>query len=157
MELDIRAIPKSHKYTATAAPHHGQAFGSLVTFNPRIKDDDKMAPVKRITPDVAFPETQGGSQTYGSAWPLSDKYFLCVYDAAMRPNVGRQGGKHIRGNYGIYLVDVFGNKELVYRDPEIACLSPMPLRPRVKPPIIPDASTRAANKYNDWWTRRSTR
>ena len=142
MELDIRAIPGSNKYTATAAPHHGQAFGSLVTFNPRIKDDDRMAPLKRITPDVAFPETQGGSQTYGSAWPLSDKYFLCVYDAAMRPNMGFQGRKHFRGNYGIYLVDVFGNKVLVYRDPKIACLSPMPLRPRTRPPVIPDGSTR---------------
>ena len=142
MELDIRAIPNSHKYIATAAPHHGQAFGSLVTFDPRIKDDDKMAPVKRVTPDVAFPETQGGSQTYGTAWPLSEKYTLCVYDAAMRPGAGRQGRGHVRGNYGIYLVDVFGNKELIYRDPSIACLSPMPLRPRKRPPIIPDGSKR---------------
>jgi len=142
MEVDIRAIPGSHKYVATAAPHHGQAFGSLVTFDPRIKDDDKMAPVRRLTPDVAFPESQGGSQTYGTAWPLSEKYALCVYDAGMRRGMGRQGRRHIRGNYGIYLVDVFGNKELIYRDPEIACLSPMPLRPRKRPPIIPDGSRR---------------
>jgi len=142
MELDIRAIPGSHKYVATAAPHHGQAFGSLVIFDPRVPDDDAMAPVKRLTPDVAFPETQGGGQVYATAWPLSESYHLCVYDPSMKPGMGGQGRRHKRGQYGIYLVDAFGNKELIYRDPSIACQSPMPLRPRKKPPIIPDASKR---------------
>ena len=142
MELDIRSIPGSHKYVATGAPHHGQAFGSLVVFDPRIPDDDAMAPIKRLTPDVAFPETQGGSQVYGTAWPLSENYYLCVYDPSMRPGAGRQGRRHTRGRYGIYLLDVFGNKELIYRNPTIACQSPMPLRARKKPPTIPDGSTR---------------
>ena len=142
MELDIRAIPGSHKYVATGAPHHGQAFGSFVVFDPRVPDDDAMAPVKRLTPDVAFPETQGGSQVYATAWPLSENYYLCVYDPSMKPGAGRQGRRATRGKYGIYLLDAFGNKELIYRDPAIACQSPMPFRPRKKPPIIPDNSTR---------------
>ena len=44
MELDARAIPGSHRFVATAAPHHGQAFGSLLIIDPRIPDDDKMRP-----------------------------------------------------------------------------------------------------------------
>ena len=144
MELDVRAIPGSHKFVATAAPHHGQAFGSFVQINPRIEDDDAMAPLKRITPDVAFPESQGGAQVYATAWPLSEDYYLCVYDASMRPGMGFQGKRHTRGNYGIYLLDAFGNKELIYRDPSIACQSPMPLRPRTSPPVIPNASKRVA-------------
>jgi hypothetical protein len=47
----------------------------------------------------------------------------------------------MRGNYGIYLVDGFGNKELIYRDPEIGCLSPIPLRPTRMPPATPSPST----------------
>jgi hypothetical protein len=141
MELDIRAIPGSHKFVATAAPHHGQAFGSLVLFDPRIQDDDAMAPVTRITPEIRFPESQGGSQVYGTPWPLSEKYFLCVYDATMEPRAGFQGGAYSRGNYGIYLVDVFGNKELIYRDPSTACQSPIPLRPTRRPPLVPAMST----------------
>ncbi|UCG48394.1 MAG: discoidin domain-containing protein [Phycisphaerales bacterium] len=144
MELDVRAIPGSHKFVATGAPHHGQAFGSLVIFDPYIEDDDVMGPVKRITPEVDFPETQGGAQVYGTPWPLSEKYFLCVYDPTMPPNAGRQGRPHLPGRYGIYLLDVFGNKELIYRDPEIACLSPSPLRARPKPAVIPDESIRVA-------------
>ena len=144
MELDVRAIPGSHRFVATGAPHHGQAFGSLVVFDPSVEDDDVMAPVKRITPEVDFPETQGGAQVYGTPWPLSEKYYLCVYDPTMPPNAGRQGKPHMPGRYGIYLLDIFGNKELIYRDPEIACLSPSPLQARLKPPTIPDESVRVA-------------
>jgi hypothetical protein len=46
-------------------------------------------------------------------------------------------------NYGIYLVDAFGNKVLLYRDPQISCLSPIPLRPRPRPPIV----TRQQSEY----------
>ncbi|MDP7107810.1 MAG: hypothetical protein QGH41_12065, partial [Roseibacillus sp.] len=144
MELDLRAIPGSSKFVATAAPHHGQSFGSLVVVDPRARDDDAMAPVKRITPEVDFPETQGGGQVYGTPWPLSEKYYLCVYDAGMKPGFGGQGRRHVRGNYGIYLVDAFGNRELIHRDGEIACQNPVPLRARPVPPQVPVASQRVA-------------
>ena len=140
MELDLRAIPGSHKFVATAAPHHGQSYGSLILVDPQVEDDDAMAPIKRLTPEVGFPETQGGGQVYGTAWPLSEDYFLCVYDSAMKTKMGRQGGDHVRGDYGIYLVDAFGNKELIYRDPEIACLSPVPLRSTPQPPQLSQSS-----------------
>ena len=139
MELDIRAIPGSHRYMATAAPHHGQAFGSIVAFDPHVRDDDGMAPVKRLTPDVEFPESQGGTQTYGEPWPLSDDYYLAVYDPATEvPGLG------VKGNYGIYLIDTFGNKELIYRDAEIGCHNPMPLVPRPMPPVVPEKSHEVA-------------
>jgi hypothetical protein len=144
MEMDLRAIPGSHKIIGTAAPHHGQAYGSIIMVDPMIPDDDAMAPVKRVTPDVGFPESQNGRQVYGTPWPLGENYFLCVYDAGMRKGGGRQGDKHVRGDYGIYLVDAFGNKELLYRDPGIGCLSPMPLRSRPMPPVIPEKSWRLA-------------
>ncbi|MFH1269071.1 MAG: hypothetical protein ABIK89_25370, partial [Planctomycetota bacterium] len=132
MELDCRAIPGSQKFVATAAPHHGQAFGSLVLVDPRVADDDAMSPVKRITPEVGFPESQGGQLGYATAWPLGEDYYLCVYDAATA-----SGAPGVRGNYGIYLVDSWGNKELLYRDPRIACQSPIPLAPRPMPPAPP--------------------
>jgi hypothetical protein len=132
MELDVQAIPGSTKYVATAAPHHGQAFGSLVIIDPTIEDDDAMAPVKRLTPEVGFPESQGGSEAYATAWPLSEDYYLCAYDAAMAIRVpGAQG------RYGLYLVDSFGNRELLYRDPDIGCQNPVPVRPRPMPPVYP--------------------
>ncbi|MBL7222606.1 MAG: NPCBM/NEW2 domain-containing protein, partial [Candidatus Brocadiae bacterium] len=131
MEMDVRAIPGSHKYVATAAGHHGQAYGSIVIVDPKQPDDDAMQPVKRFTPEIRFPESEGGRHVYGTAWPLSEEFHLCVYDAQANARRG------IRNRFGIHLVDAFGNKVLLYRDPKISCLSPIPLRPRGVPPVLP--------------------
>lgn len=125
MELSVRAIPGSRRYVATAAPHHGQAYGSFIIIDPSVPDDDAMAPVKRLTPETGFVETgENGPQAWGTAWPLSENYYLCVFD---------RGG----GRYGLYLLDAFGNRELLYWDPQIACLGPVPFRTRPVPPRIP--------------------
>ena len=137
-EMDVRAIPNSHKLIATAACHHGQAYGSLVLVDPRIEDDDAMAQVRRVTPDQLFPEAENAVHrdpvNYATAWPLSEDFYLCVYDS------DSGAGKGTENNYGIYLLDAFGNRELLYRDPAISCLSPIPLRARTKPPVIPHAT-----------------
>lgn len=139
MELGLRAIPGSRKLVATAAPHHGQAYGSLVIIDPAVPDDDGLGPVRRLTPEVGFPESQKGTEAYGEPWPLSEDYHLCAYDpAAEVPGLGP------KGNHALYLVDSFGNKELILRDPAIGCHSPTPVRARTAPPVLPDKSERAA-------------
>ncbi len=145
MELGVRAIPGSPKFVATAAPHHGQAFGSLIVIDPRVEDDDAMGPVRRLTPEVGFPESQGGHEVYGTPWPLGENYHLCVYepDANGKP----RGGP---GRYGLYLVDAFGNKELIHRDPEIGCSSPIPVRATQPPtPTVDPRLAQAAVKPGD--------
>jgi hypothetical protein len=134
MELEVRAIPGSHRLVGVAAPHHGQAFGSLIVIDPTVPDDDAMGPVSRLTPEIAFPETQGGTESYGSPWPLSENYYLCAFE----PTTGA------RGLYGLYLVDSFGNRELVYRDPAIASHNPIPVQARPRPPIVPEIAQRVA-------------
>jgi hypothetical protein len=135
MEMSIRAIPGSQKYVATTGSHHGNAFGSLVLIDPRIEDDGAMSQLVRLTPDTPFPEAEGQPirdyMRYGTAWPLSEDDYLCVYDAEAK-------------NRGIYWIDRFGNKELIYRDPSICCLSPIPLRPRPVPPLLPEGAVQTA-------------
>jgi len=135
MEMSIRAIPGSHKYVATTGAHHGNAFGSLVMIDPRIEDDNAMSQLTRLTPDVPFPEAEGrpirNYMIYGTAWPLSEDDYLCVYDREAR-------------NRGIYWIDGDGNKELIYRDPAISCLSPIPFGARRMPPVIPDETVQTA-------------
>jgi len=138
MENQVRAIPGSRKYISTTAAHHGQAYGSLVLIDPEIPDDDAMACIKMLTPEVGFSESTVGSdrgQVYATAWPLSEDFFLCVYD----PEGCQSRGTSNR--YGIYLVDSFGNKELVYRDPAISCMSPVPFKARKAPPVVPPVSS----------------
>ncbi len=135
MEMSIRAIPGSHRYVATTGSHHGNAFGSLVMIDPRIEDDRAMAQLTRLTPDTPFPEAEGkpirNYMTYGTPWPLSEDDYLCVYDENAK-------------NRGIYWIDRFGNRELIYRDPSISCLSPIPLRARPVPPVIPTRTVQTA-------------
>lgn len=135
MEMSIRAIPGSHKFVAVTGAHHGHAFGSLVLIDPRQTDDGAMSQLTRLTPEVPFPEAEGRPiapyMVYGTPWPLSEDDYLCVYDPE---------GK----NHGIYWIDRFGNKELIYRDPKIACLDPIPLGSRPVPPVIPTQTLQAA-------------
>jgi hypothetical protein len=134
-EVSMRAIPGSHKYMGTAACHHGQAYGSIILVDPLMPDDNAMAQVKRLTPDQLFPEaeigTHGPPANYAAPYPLSEHFFLCVYDKDSRSDAGTAN------NYGIYLADAFGNKELLYRDDEISCLDPIPIKARPVPPVIP--------------------
>lgn len=143
MEMSIRAIPNSHKYVAVAAPHHGEDYGSLVLIDLREKDDRASSQLKRLTPEVLFPESEDApgvphakgratppAEAYGTPWPLSEDFHLVVFDAAHK-------------NYGIYLLDSFGNRELLYRDPTIACLDPIPLKARPRPPALPVQTTQA--------------
>ncbi len=65
------------------------------------------------------------SALYQYPYPLSAHFFL----VSCKP----RGKQH----FGIYLVDTFGNREPVFEDPAISCNSPMPLRARRRPPIVP--------------------
>ena len=136
MEMDIRAIPGSQKFVAVAAAHHGHAFGSLVLIDLRKEDDNALAQLSRLTPEVPFPEAETGKVTapwmvYGTPWPLSEDDYLCAYDPLAK-------------NHGLYWLDRAGNRELIYRDPEIASISPIPLAARPSPPEIPSQTVQAA-------------
>jgi hypothetical protein len=128
MLMRIRAIPGSEKFVGVAAAHHGHEFGSLVLVDVRIPDDGAMSQLQRLTPEVPFPEAEGRPirpyMVYGTPWPLSEEEFLVVLDPQAK-------------NRGIYWMDCYGNRELLYRDPEISCVSPIPVRPRPRPPVFP--------------------
>ena len=140
-EGDIRPVPNSPKFTATACAHHGQTYGSLILVDPQVKDDDFMSCVRRITPDQGFPETEmgyGGDQPnrYATAHPLSEYFYICVYDPFAVWNA------YYENNFGIYLLDAFGNRTLLYRDPEIACRDAFPLKKRPMEPVVPHRTLR---------------
>ena len=73
MEMQIRAIPGSHRYVAVAAAHHAHEFGSLVLIDPRPEDDGAMSQLTRLTPEIPFPESEGrpGPQAGGAPRPAA--------------------------------------------------------------------------------------
>lgn len=154
---EARAVPGSHKVMATAAAHHAMTAGSIVLVDVD-KGYDGLAPLTRLTPDVPFPESEfrvgrwfnpsgirgkrpdppenkrWPGHTYRTPLPLSEDYFLAAY--SFEALVG-EPSPNPAGMFGLYLVDRFGNKELLYRDAKISSLWPVPLRPRKRPPVLP--------------------
>jgi hypothetical protein len=146
-EGDVRQIPGSRKFVATGAHHHKQTYGDLLLIDPRVPDDDSDAPVTYLTPDARY----RGPGKYATAWPLSEKYYLCVYSSdtvgfgySNEDSPRKKGVNPIeyKVRHGVYLVDCFGNRTLLYRDDDISCMSPIPLRGRPKPPVVPSQIAR---------------
>jgi hypothetical protein len=124
-EWNIRAIPGSRKYVATAAGHHTYAFGELVVIDTDIPDDGAMSQVRGIT--VSRSDWPDAAGDYGTAWPLSEDFYLANF------------------RDDIILLDRFGNRELLV--PKAALppgtdklIHPIPLTARPKPPVIPTAT-----------------
>ncbi|MCL2117312.1 MAG: discoidin domain-containing protein [Planctomycetaceae bacterium] len=152
---NTREIPHSsqgegRKFVSIAAAHHTLACGPVCLLSPNVGLNSEEG-IRIVTPGVLPPEGgmsgtvvgEGGVVENGGyymyPWPLSDKFFLASYTYS---NDHRPGGTDtFRGadecGYGLYLIDVFGNKELIYKDPAISSSFPMPLRPRDKPPVLP--------------------
>jgi hypothetical protein len=154
---EARAVPNSDLIMATAGAHHAMTAGSIILVD-TAQEPDGLAPLTRLTPDALFPESEAPviqkpngfwsaglgrgpavpaeavrwpGHCYRSPYPLAEKYFLAAY--SFDPLIGEPTWN--RANmFGLYLVDAFGNKELIYRDLNISSQWPALLEP---PPILP--------------------
>ena len=159
--FEAQSIPNSHKIIMTASAHHSITGGSIVVLDPAVALDGQ-EPLARLTPEVCFPETEGWPATYyASPWPLSEKYYLAAWSNRSLPPHCRthDGDKRKPPNaqapalsdtrrldtdddrnppnaQGLYLYDAFRNLELLYRDPAISSLCPIPLKARTEPPLV---------------------
>ena len=131
-------------------------------------DNEQLLPAgTRLTPDVLFPESESPvfqwhapvgvvkqppvpleekrwpGHCYRSPYPLSTNIFLAAYsyDALIG-----EPDANPANMFGLYLLDGFGNKELIYRDLNICSLWPAPLRPRPRPPVIPHSLEKAGTQ-----------
>ena len=146
---DTRSIPgaDNKKLVSIAAGHHTLAEGPVVVIDPTRGINNPLG-IGIVTPGVQPPEggmdgvvvPEGGvldaGGTYMTPWPLSEKHFLASYCYA--------GQAHNTG-FGLYLIDVYGTKELIYRDDKISCFIPMPLRQRTKPPVLAEQTDPTRN------------
>ena len=131
--FEPRAIPNSRKIVFTASAHHANTAGSLVLLDPN-KGSDGDAPMKRLTPEVPFPEIEAWPNTYFvNPFPFSEEHYLVTWSDQPLMNPGQPAGA---AAMGIYLFDAFGNLDLLYRDPTISSMYPLPIKSRPKPPKI---------------------
>ncbi len=133
--FEPRAIPGSDKIIFTASAHHGNTAGSLVLLDLH-KGFDGQRPMTRLTPEVPFPETEAWPSTYfANPFPLSEDHYLVTWSDKPLTNPGDPAGT---AAMGIYLFDAFGNLNLIYRDPTISSMYPIPIRSRPKPQQLPE-------------------
>ncbi len=139
-----RPVPGSHKIVATTAGHHTIQAGSLILIDRQIAEDGLEA-ITRLTPEATFPESEPDAQvSFSTPFPLSEDLFLAAFCPDPLPASMAQYPRH--DAYGIYLVDTLGGREMIYRDPEISCFAPMPIRPRVTPPARPSLVAETATE-----------
>ncbi len=137
--FEARSIPNSHRMVFTASAHHSITGGSLVLLD-RTRGSEFEAPLTRLTPEVVFPETEGWPEHYfANPYPLSEEFFLVAWaDRPLPPHTICTDDRNPVNASGIYLLDAFGNLELLHRDPAISSQYPLPVAPRPRPPVLPE-------------------
>lgn len=138
-------VPNSPKLVFTASAHHAQTMGSLVLLDPSAGTEGG-TPIKRLTPEVPFPEIEAWPTTsYADPWPLSERCFLTAWTREGGEVPGPEGWdrwhavKRPPNGMGLYFYDAEVGLELLYRDPDIGCGEPIPVRPRPTPPVLPSS------------------
>jgi hypothetical protein len=133
--FQAQPVPGSQKLLFTASAHHSITAGAIALLDPTVAVDGLEA-IERITPEIPFPESESMDipQYYAAPWPLSENFYLVAYSPyplEWEPRANR------RNALGLYVLDRWNNRELIYRDPEIGSTNPCPLRARDCPPALP--------------------
>jgi hypothetical protein len=147
---DTRSVPGSRLLICVATGHHTLAYGPLVLIDPAVGINTAQA-LRVLTPDVrpqegptaGRPAPEGGVRdgtgVWQTPWALAPDAFLASFSWTPQPASHSDETRKSWG-FAVYFIDSRGNKELVARDRVLSCVSPVPLRPRPRPPIIPDAT-----------------
>ncbi|NQU26156.1 MAG: hypothetical protein HQ567_33130, partial [Candidatus Nealsonbacteria bacterium] len=134
---DARSIPGSRRVMFTGSAHHNWFAGSVGIIDP---DHGFNFPdgLTKVTADMVWPESGNGPvdpiesphyhaagrySAYYSPYPLSEQDFIVS---------ANRGGKFV-----LYLMDVEGNRELIYEGTN-NIFHALPVRPRPQPPLLVD-------------------
>jgi hypothetical protein len=135
---DARPIPGSDRVMFTGSAHHNWFSGSIGIVDTR-KGLNFPGGLAKVTAELEWPESGNGPVdpiesenyhksgnyiAYQTPYPLSEDVFLVSANRA--------------GKFVLYLMDTVGNKELIYEGAH-HIFHAMPLKPRPKPAVIPDA------------------
>ena len=123
-----RQIPGTSKVVCIESHHHNDGSGNVLIVDLRHGRDTAAGETRLVTGACDCP------------YPIDGSYFLISYD----PRGTGPSDRRTAGRMGIYLADVYGGAELVYRDAELSAMYPTPIRARKRPPVLPE--TPAARK-----------
>ncbi len=126
--LDARPVPGSPLLVATLAKHNGPPRGSVAFLDPRLGKNEPKALTNLEHPDKPTYDLGDSCEP----WPLNEDVVLFS---------GRPPGAK---RNAIQMIDRAGHRFTLLDDPEICLHSPMLVKPRIIPPVIPNATDRKA-------------
>ena len=126
-----REVPGTQEISCTLVSHFGDINGPLALLD-LSKGRFSPAAITSLTPEVPWPGNWPRSECFRDPVPLARDYFLCAHAP--------------RDRFGLYVIDRFGSRELVYMDPRICSMAPTLFRPTASPPSLPDITTPQAEQ-----------
>jgi len=138
MLVEPRAIPGTGKIMFTGVGHHRWFDGSLGIIDPS-KGMNYPDGLSKITPEIRWPEVGDGPKEKAER----SRYRPGIYPAYKTPYpIGREDflvsiKSPKTGKFSLYLMDLDGNRELIYAGTENVWHA-LPLKARAKPPVIPN-------------------
>jgi hypothetical protein len=122
--INGREVPGTREICCTLFSHGGDHNGPLGLVD-LAKGPFNPAAITNITPDVTprYNMRWPREECFRDPVPVARDYFLASHAPADR--------------FGLYVVDRWGNRELLYLDPAMGAMCPTPLRPVARPPLLP--------------------
>jgi len=144
-----KAIPgRDDMVVCTGGAHEMLAVGPILLID-RNKDKRDPQAMISITPEVTVSGMRSRlfykngrfvhdiyGQVYTHPYPLVDPKTNKGGGSFFLVSANKGGFLYDKTEFGIYLIDRFGNKVLIYEDPEVSCWQPVVLSPRETPPVI---------------------
>ena len=131
--LHARGIPGTGKVLAILSGHHTQQRGKLAMIDPSMGRQETsgvtlVAPVQKLQGIIKVDQYGQDGDQWQYPYPLDAENYLVTF----RPE-GQQ-------RFGIYFMNIKGERVLMAADPANSCNQPVPLAPRPIPPQPPDSS-----------------
>lgn len=116
-----RFVPDTTDVSCVLISHFGDLNGPVALLDTSKGPHDPDA-IRSITPEVPWPGFWARTETFREPFPINRNVLLVAHAPFDR--------------FGIYLIDRFGNRELLTIDPSIDTICPQPFGVREQPPVV---------------------
>jgi len=139
--IHARGVPGSSKIFAIATGHHSRQPGELILIDPtrgrqEAEGVTRVAPV-RPTKSVIIDAYGQEADLFAYPYPIDERTLLVTYNPDGWTRVDGKRHENRMTGFGIYWMDIDGQRELLVSRRGLACGRSVPLRPRPRPPARP--------------------
>lgn len=122
--VNAHEVPGTNELVCTLISHGGDLNGPIAIIDTS-KGKFNPEAITNITPDVAprYDMDWAWCRCFRDPFPISKDFFLCSH----APDDNR---------FGLYVIDRYGNREVLYFDSEFGSMAPRPLQPTNPPPVL---------------------